>query len=127
MLNLCLSGLGMSEMYCNLVIVHVGRRLSVQCELAFLLVGWSLNSLYYMMLSNIPSLILVNACHYLFCAEAVQAPFMDADLLPTLQKMLDDPVVAVEVKFSALGLICSLANSSQYHKMNTLWKGQSID
>uniref|UniRef100_A0A8K9X5E9 Si:dkey-191g9.5 n=1 Tax=Oncorhynchus mykiss TaxID=8022 RepID=A0A8K9X5E9_ONCMY len=33
-------------------------------------------------------------------------------LLPTLQKMLDDPVATVEFKFSALGLICSLANSS---------------
>lgn len=52
-------------------------------------------------------------------SEAVQEPFRDADLLPTLQKMLDDPVVAVEVKFSALGLICSLANSGQY---KTLWK-----
>lgn len=53
-------------------------------------------------------------------AEAVQEPFRDADLLPTLQKMLDDPIVAVEVKFSALGLICSLANSGQY--LQTLWK-----
>ncbi|KAL7889755.1 hypothetical protein AOLI_G00020130 [Acnodon oligacanthus] len=44
--------------------------------------------------------------------EAVQEPFWNADLLPTLQKMLDDPVGAVEVKFSTLGLICSLANSS---------------
>jgi len=76
--------------------------------------------------SYIPSLILVYACHFLFCAEAVQEPFLDADLLPTLQKMLDDPVVAVEVKFSALGLICSLANSSQYRKMNTLWEGQIL-
>uniref|UniRef100_A0A4W4EAE9 Uncharacterized protein n=1 Tax=Electrophorus electricus TaxID=8005 RepID=A0A4W4EAE9_ELEEL len=44
--------------------------------------------------------------------EAVQEPFQSADLLCTLKKMLDDPVGAVEVKFSTLGLICSLANSS---------------
>ncbi|XP_076831481.1 rap1 GTPase-GDP dissociation stimulator 1-B isoform X2 [Brachyhypopomus gauderio] len=44
--------------------------------------------------------------------DSVQEPFQIADLLPTLQKMLDDPVGAVEVKFSTLGLICSLANSS---------------
>ncbi|TSK22610.1 Rap1 GTPase-GDP dissociation stimulator 1 [Bagarius yarrelli] len=31
--------------------------------------------------------------------------------IATLKKMLDDPVGAVEVKFSTLGLICSLANS----------------
>uniref|UniRef100_A0A668AJB6 Si:dkey-191g9.5 n=1 Tax=Myripristis murdjan TaxID=586833 RepID=A0A668AJB6_9TELE len=43
--------------------------------------------------------------------ESVQAPFREAELVPTLQKMLDDPAGAVEVKFSALGLICSLANS----------------
>ncbi|RXN27765.1 rap1 GTPase-GDP dissociation stimulator 1-like protein [Labeo rohita] len=51
--------------------------------------------------------------------EAVQEPFRDADLLPTLQKMLDDPIVAVEVKFSALGLICSLANSSMLREQIT--------
>ncbi|XP_051504910.1 rap1 GTPase-GDP dissociation stimulator 1-B isoform X2 [Myxocyprinus asiaticus] len=51
--------------------------------------------------------------------EAVQEPFRDADLLPTLQKILDDPVVAVEVKFSALGLICSLANSSMLREQIT--------
>ncbi|XP_029926069.1 rap1 GTPase-GDP dissociation stimulator 1 isoform X2 [Myripristis murdjan] len=45
--------------------------------------------------------------------ESVQAPFREAELVPTLQKMLDDPAGAVEVKFSALGLICSLANSDQ--------------
>lgn len=39
-------------------------------------------------------------------------PFREADLLAMLKKMLEDPVGAVEVKFSALGLICSLANSS---------------
>ncbi|XP_059372862.1 rap1 GTPase-GDP dissociation stimulator 1-like [Carassius carassius] len=49
--------------------------------------------------------------------KAVQEPFRDSDLLPTLQKTLDDPLVAVEVKFSALGFICSLANSSQYCKI----------
>ncbi|XP_035255439.1 rap1 GTPase-GDP dissociation stimulator 1 isoform X4 [Anguilla anguilla] len=43
--------------------------------------------------------------------ESMQEPFREADLLPMLQKMLDDPVGAVEVKFSAIGLICSLANS----------------
>ncbi|CAB1312363.1 unnamed protein product, partial [Coregonus sp. 'balchen'] len=44
--------------------------------------------------------------------DSMQESFQEAELLPTLQKMLDDPVGAVEVKFSALGLICSLANSS---------------
>ncbi|XP_062851337.1 rap1 GTPase-GDP dissociation stimulator 1-B [Trichomycterus rosablanca] len=43
--------------------------------------------------------------------EVVEEPFQNADLLSTLQKMLEDPVGAVEVKFSTLGLICSLANS----------------
>lgn len=38
-------------------------------------------------------------------------PFKEAELLPMLKKMLEDPVGAVEVKFSALGLICSLAKS----------------
>lgn len=47
-------------------------------------------------------------------AETMEGPFQDADLVPTLQKMLDDPVGAVEVKFSTIGLICSLTNSSQY-------------
>ncbi|XP_076021284.1 rap1 GTPase-GDP dissociation stimulator 1-B [Genypterus blacodes] len=44
--------------------------------------------------------------------ELMRVPFQDADLLVVLQKMLDDPAGATEVKFSALGLICSLANSS---------------
>ncbi|CDQ70688.1 unnamed protein product [Oncorhynchus mykiss] len=43
---------------------------------------------------------------------SMQESFREAELLPTLQKMLDDPVATVEFKFSALGLICSLANSS---------------
>ncbi|KAF3708506.1 Rap1 GTPase-GDP dissociation stimulator 1 [Channa argus] len=45
--------------------------------------------------------------------ESMQEPFRGAELLPTLKKMLEDPVGAVEVKFSALGLICSLANSGE--------------
>lgn len=44
--------------------------------------------------------------------ESVKDPFREAELLPMLKKMLEDPVGAVEVKFSALGLICSLADSS---------------
>ncbi|TNN50849.1 Rap1 GTPase-GDP dissociation stimulator 1-B [Liparis tanakae] len=44
--------------------------------------------------------------------ECVKDPFRAAELLPMLKKMLEDPAGAVEVKFSALGLICSLANSS---------------
>ncbi|XP_028844393.1 rap1 GTPase-GDP dissociation stimulator 1 isoform X1 [Denticeps clupeoides] len=53
--------------------------------------------------------------------DAVQQPFKEADLLPTLQKMLEDPVGAVEVKFSTLGLVCSLANSSiMKEEMETL-------
>ncbi|KAG7272453.1 hypothetical protein CRUP_031380 [Coryphaenoides rupestris] len=44
--------------------------------------------------------------------ECMQDTLREAQLLPTLQKMLDDPLGAVEVKFSALGLVCSLAHSS---------------
>ncbi|XP_034040967.1 rap1 GTPase-GDP dissociation stimulator 1 isoform X1 [Thalassophryne amazonica] len=43
--------------------------------------------------------------------ESVQDPFRGAELLSTLQKMLEDPVGAIEVQFSALGLVCSLASS----------------
>ncbi|KAM4730330.1 rap1 GTPase-GDP dissociation stimulator 1-B isoform 1-T1 [Anableps anableps] len=43
--------------------------------------------------------------------ESMKDPFSEAELLPMLKNMLDDPVGAVEVKFSALGLICTLANS----------------
>lgn len=41
-------------------------------------------------------------------------PFNEAELLPMLKNMLDDPVGAVEVKFSALGLICTLANTGTF-------------
>lgn len=51
-------------------------------------------------------------CMSVNIAESIKGPFQDAELLPMLKKMLEDPVGAVEVKFSALGLICSLANSS---------------
>ncbi|XP_030297733.1 rap1 GTPase-GDP dissociation stimulator 1 isoform X3 [Sparus aurata] len=44
--------------------------------------------------------------------ESMKDPFRDAELLSMLKRMLEDPSEAVEVKFSALGLICSLANSS---------------
>ncbi|KAA8579036.1 hypothetical protein FQN60_010636 [Etheostoma spectabile] len=44
--------------------------------------------------------------------ESMKDPFGEAELLPMLKKMLEDPAGAVEVKFSALGLICSLANSN---------------
>uniref|UniRef100_A0A3P8Y9Y8 Uncharacterized protein n=1 Tax=Esox lucius TaxID=8010 RepID=A0A3P8Y9Y8_ESOLU len=44
--------------------------------------------------------------------DSMEESFRKAELLPTLQKMLEDPVGAVEFKFSALGLICSLVNSS---------------
>lgn len=44
--------------------------------------------------------------------ESMKDPFKQADLLPMMKNMLEDPVGAVEVKFSALGLICSLAKSS---------------
>ncbi|XP_037537065.1 rap1 GTPase-GDP dissociation stimulator 1 [Nematolebias whitei] len=44
--------------------------------------------------------------------DSMRDPLKEAELLPTLKKILDDPVGAVEVKFSALGLICTLANSS---------------
>uniref|UniRef100_A0A8C6L3K3 Si:dkey-191g9.5 n=1 Tax=Nothobranchius furzeri TaxID=105023 RepID=A0A8C6L3K3_NOTFU len=39
-------------------------------------------------------------------------PLKEAELVPTLKSILDDPNGAAEVKFSALGLICTLANSS---------------
>ncbi|MBN3295869.1 GDS1 protein, partial [Amia calva] len=44
--------------------------------------------------------------------DSVEGVFQEVELVPTLQKMLDDPVGAVEVKFSTVGLICSLANSA---------------
>ncbi|XP_056148186.1 rap1 GTPase-GDP dissociation stimulator 1 [Lampris incognitus] len=44
--------------------------------------------------------------------DSMQDPFREAELVSILLKMLEDPVGAVEVKFSALALICSLANSS---------------
>ncbi|KAJ8418400.1 hypothetical protein AAFF_G00141090 [Aldrovandia affinis] len=44
--------------------------------------------------------------------DSMQEPFREVGLLPVLQKMLEDPVGTVEVKFSTMGLICSLANSS---------------
>ncbi|RXM35782.1 Rap1 GTPase-GDP dissociation stimulator 1-A [Acipenser ruthenus] len=43
--------------------------------------------------------------------DTVEEPFMSAGLLSTLQQMLEDPVAVVEVKFSTVGLVCSLANS----------------
>ncbi|XP_058507975.1 rap1 GTPase-GDP dissociation stimulator 1 [Solea solea] len=43
--------------------------------------------------------------------ESMKDVFVEAKLLPVLKKILEDPVGAVEVQFSALGLICSLANS----------------
>ncbi|XP_039623960.1 rap1 GTPase-GDP dissociation stimulator 1 isoform X2 [Polypterus senegalus] len=45
--------------------------------------------------------------------ETVEGSFKDGGIVPTLQQMLDDPMVASEVKFSALGLVCSLANSDE--------------
>ncbi|XP_020555400.1 rap1 GTPase-GDP dissociation stimulator 1-like isoform X3 [Oryzias latipes] len=44
--------------------------------------------------------------------ESVKDPLRDAELLPELKKILEDPAAAVEVKFSTLGLICTLANCS---------------
>lgn len=44
----------------------------------------------------------------------MKEPFREAELVSMLKKMLEDPAGAFEVKFSALGLICSLANSSKY-------------
>ncbi|XP_060895343.1 rap1 GTPase-GDP dissociation stimulator 1-B isoform X1 [Labrus mixtus] len=44
--------------------------------------------------------------------DSVKDVFRDAQLFPLLKNMLEDPVGAVEVKFSALGLICSLVNCS---------------
>lgn len=47
-------------------------------------------------------------------AESLKEPFQKAELLPMMKNILEDPVGAVEVKFSALGLICSLAKTSMY-------------
>ncbi|CAI5682076.1 unnamed protein product [Oreochromis niloticus] len=59
--------------------------------------------------------------------ESMKDPFREADLLPMLKKMLEDPVGAVEVKFSALGLICSLANSSvMKEELNSVNMKESI-
>ncbi|KAF6737395.1 Rap1 GTPase-GDP dissociation stimulator 1 [Oryzias melastigma] len=44
--------------------------------------------------------------------ESVKDPLREAELLPELKKILEDPAAAVEVKFSTLGLICTLANCS---------------
>ncbi|XP_030012347.1 rap1 GTPase-GDP dissociation stimulator 1 isoform X1 [Sphaeramia orbicularis] len=44
--------------------------------------------------------------------ESMKDPIREAQLFPMLKKMLEDPTGAVEVKFSVLGLICSLSNSS---------------
>lgn len=57
--------------------------------------------------------LLVSVC-VLNTLESMRDPLKEAELLPTLKKILDDPVGAVEVKFSALGLICTLANSSMF-------------
>uniref|UniRef100_A0A1A8L439 RAP1, GTP-GDP dissociation stimulator 1 n=1 Tax=Nothobranchius pienaari TaxID=704102 RepID=A0A1A8L439_9TELE len=43
---------------------------------------------------------------------SMRDPLKEAELVPTLKSILDDPTGAAEVKFSALGLICTLANSS---------------
>lgn len=48
----------------------------------------------------------------LVTTESMKDHFGEAELLPMLKKMLEDPVGAVEVKFSALGLISSLTSSS---------------
>uniref|UniRef100_A0A3Q1B1Z9 Uncharacterized protein n=1 Tax=Amphiprion ocellaris TaxID=80972 RepID=A0A3Q1B1Z9_AMPOC len=61
--------------------------------------------------------------------ESMKDPVREAELLHMLKKMLEDHTGAVEVKFSALGLICSLANSSMlqiqildnYSKMLYQW------
>lgn len=59
--------------------------------------------------------------------ESMKDPFREAELLPVLKKMLEDPVGAVEVKFSALGLICSLANSSvMKEELNSVNMKESI-
>ncbi|XP_033987841.1 LOW QUALITY PROTEIN: rap1 GTPase-GDP dissociation stimulator 1 [Trematomus bernacchii] len=54
--------------------------------------------------------------------ESMKEAFRDSELLTMLKEMLEDPVGAIEVKFSALGLICSLANSSvmkeELHSVN---------
>lgn len=59
--------------------------------------------------------------------ESMKDPLREAELLHMLKKMLEDPVGAVEVKFSALGLICSLANSSvMKDELNTMNMRESL-
>ncbi|KAM6916540.1 rap1 GTPase-GDP dissociation stimulator 1-B [Xenentodon cancila] len=60
--------------------------------------------------------------------ESMKDPFKEADLFLTLKKILDDPAAAVEVKFSALGLICTLANSSvTREELNSVNMKESLD
>lgn len=47
-------------------------------------------------------------------AESLKEPFQKAELLSIMKNILEDPLGAAEVKFSALGLICSLAETSKY-------------
>ncbi|XP_074532469.1 rap1 GTPase-GDP dissociation stimulator 1-B [Halichoeres trimaculatus] len=59
--------------------------------------------------------------------ESMKDAFRDAELFPLLKKMLEDPVGAVEVKFSALGLICSLANcSAMKEELNSVNMKESL-
>ncbi|XP_035800625.1 rap1 GTPase-GDP dissociation stimulator 1-B isoform X3 [Amphiprion ocellaris] len=59
--------------------------------------------------------------------ESMKDPVREAELLHMLKKMLEDHTGAVEVKFSALGLICSLANSSAMKdELNTINMRESL-
>uniref|UniRef100_A0A3P8RQW6 Si:dkey-191g9.5 n=1 Tax=Amphiprion percula TaxID=161767 RepID=A0A3P8RQW6_AMPPE len=59
--------------------------------------------------------------------ESMKDPIREAELLHMLKKMLEDHTGAVEVKFSALGLICSLANSSAMKdELNTINMRESL-
>ncbi|KAM9803741.1 rap1 GTPase-GDP dissociation stimulator 1-B [Neosynchiropus ocellatus] len=54
------------------------------------------------------ALAIASAVH----VEAMKKPFSEAELLQTIKNILEDPAGAVEVKFSALGLVCSLASTN---------------
>lgn len=48
--------------------------------------------------------------------DVVEESFMDAGLIPILQKVLDDDGMGPEVKYNCIGLLCSLLNSEELRR-----------
>ncbi|KAJ1143822.1 hypothetical protein NDU88_010124, partial [Pleurodeles waltl] len=48
--------------------------------------------------------------------DVVEESFMDAGLIPVLQKVLDDDSMGPEVKYNCMGLLCSLLNSEELRR-----------